>query len=140
MEPNKLHEIVSVTTIAREEPYTTVFLSLKGFLLIKIRVSHENFIDDNGDEDILWSSEVEVWNNETKKWEILLGKDAFEEEEVEEALRDKDLAWLVANRGSEVFEYMEGFGEFFDRLSEAEMNEYIDSKICYYMFGLKEDK
>ena len=84
--------------------------------------------------------EVEVWNKETKKWEILLGEEAFEYEEVEEAVRDKDLAGLVTQRVSEMFEHMEGFGDFFDLLEEEGMIEYIDSEIEYDKFEFKEDK
>ena len=133
METKELYKIVRVTTVALEGHCTTIFLPFKEFLPIKIRVSQMNW-------HVKRTMEVEVWNEDTKKWEILLGTDAFEYEEVAEAIRDKDIIGLFVQRATEVFEHMEGFGDFFDLLDEEGMIEYIESKIEYDKFEFKEDK
>lgn len=133
MEPNKLHEIVRVTTVALERHCTTIFLSLKEFLPIKIRVSMMS-------RDVKRTMEVEVQNEDTRKWEILLGADAFEYEEVEEAIRNKDIIGQVTRRASQVFGYLEDCEDFFELLNGDGVIEYIESKVEYQKFGFKEDK
>lgn len=134
MKTKKLDNEISVTTVALEGDCTTIFLSLKEYVPIKIRVSHMSW-------GVKRTMEVEVWNEETKKWEILLGAEAFEYEEVEEAIRNKDIIGQVTRRASQVFGYLEDFEEFLELLTKDKMMvNYLESRVEYQKFEFKEDK
>ena len=133
METKELDNVISVTTVALEGHCTTIFLSLKAFLPLKIGVSQMSW-------DVKRTMVVEVWNEETKKWEILLGTDAFEYKEVEEAIRNKDIIGQVTRRASQVFGHLEEYEEYFKLLKEEEMDNYLESRVEYQKFEFKEDK
>lgn len=128
-----LQQVVNVTTVALKGVCTTIFLSLKEFVPIKIRVSQMSW-------DVKRTMEVEVWNEDTKKWEILLGTDAFEYEEVAEAIRNKDIIGQVTRRASQVFGHLEDFEDFCELLKKEEVVNYLESRVEYQKFEFKEDK
>lgn len=133
METKKLDNEISVTTVALKGDCTTIFLSLKEFVPIKVRVSHIGW-------NIKRTMEVEIWNEETRKWDILLGADAFEYEEVEEAIRNKDIIGQITRRASQVFGHLKDFEDFCELLKEEEMVNYLESMVEYQKFEFKEDK
>jgi hypothetical protein len=138
MDATEIDKMVRVTTVWSNGIGSTIFVAFNDFIPVKIKVCHtkvpiigtEN-LKIGGVETDYWKMEVGVWNEGYKEWGCLLGSEAFNDQEVLEAIKERKVIGLFASRASEVFGYLEDFEDYLEYLCNSEIQEMLESKVEY---------